>query len=113
MYPSNANIQKVLKCFHRIAKPRLISDMFRRSPGRTCSSDGTFPLMSRTITDANVLVLVIGDDHCIGAYYVVRAEMWADWVPGLEGRRKRRSRLGTLHLRQEWWSDRQSFSACL
>ena len=56
--------------------------MVRRSPGRTCSSDGTFRLMSRTITDANVLVLIIGDDHCIVAYYVMRAEMWADLVPG-------------------------------
>jgi len=111
--PSNANIQKVLKGFHRIAKPMLMSDMARRSPGRTCSSDGTFRLMSRTITDANVLVLIIGDDHCIVAYYVVRAEMWADLVPGLEGLRNRLSRLGTLHLLQEWWSDRQSFSACL
>jgi len=113
VYPSNANIQKVLKGFHRIAKPMLMSDMARRSPGRTCSSDGTFRLMSRTITDANVLVLIIGDDHCIVAYYVVRAEMWADLVPGLERLRKRLSRLGTLHLLQEWWSDRQSFSACL
>ena len=83
--------------------------MVRRSPGRTCSSDGTFRLMNRTITDANVLVLIIGDDHCIVAYYVVRAEMWADLVPGLEGLRTRLSRLGTLHLLQEWWSDRQSF----
>ena len=91
----------------------LMSDMARRSPGRTCSSDGTFRLMSRTITDANVLVLIIGDDHCIVAYYVVRAEMWADLVPGLERLRKRLSRIGTLHLLQEWWSDRQSFSACL
>ena len=90
-----------------------MSDMVRRSPGRTCSSDGTFRLMSRTITDANVLVLIIGDDHCIVAYYVVRAEMWSDLVPGLERLRKRLSRLGTLHLLQEWWSDRQSFSACL
>ena len=41
--------------------------------------------MSRTITDANVLVLIIGDDHCIVAYYVVRAEMWADFSPAWNG----------------------------
>ena len=68
VYPSYANIQKVLKGFHQIARPMLMSDMARRSPGRTYSSDGTFRLMSRTITDANLLVLIIGDDHCIIAY---------------------------------------------
>ena len=52
--------------------------------------------MSRTITDANVLVLIIGDDHCIVAYYVVRAEMWADLVPGLERLRKRLGRPGAM-----------------
>jgi len=70
--------------------------MARRSPGRTCSRDGTFRLMSRIITDANVLVLIIGDDHCIVAYYVVRAEMWADLVPGLERLRKRLGRPGAM-----------------
>ena len=68
--------------------------------------------MNRTITDANVLVLIIGDDHCIVVYYVVRAEMWAELAPGLDRLRKRLDRLGTLHLLQEWWSNRQSFS-CL
>ena len=68
-------------------KGHLVADIMRRSPGRTISSDGTFRLMSRTTGSAQVLVLLLGADHSIIAYYVLKSEKWAEPVV-LDIRRK-------------------------
>ena len=73
----------------------------RRSPGRTISSDGTFRLMSRTTGSAQVLVLLLGADHSIIAYYVLKSEKWAELCPGLV---QLRSRLHRLESQARWRS---------
>jgi hypothetical protein len=89
-------------------KGHLVADIMRRSPGRTISSDGTFRLMSRTTGSAQVLVLLLGADHSIIAYYVLKSEKWAELRPGLLRLRRRLDRLQTLSTLEEWWSDRHA-----
>ena len=53
-----------------------------------------------------VLLLIIGDDHTVVAWYVCRSESWKELTPGLLFLCARLERLGTLHMLQVWWSDR-------
>jgi hypothetical protein len=54
LHPTAANIKTAKLEYHRIYKPWLLGDMLRRTPGRCCSSDGTFRLMTRTRSDGQV-----------------------------------------------------------
>jgi hypothetical protein len=54
LHPTAANIKTAKLEYHRIYKPWLLGDMLRRTPGRCCSSDGTFCLMARTQSDGQV-----------------------------------------------------------
>ena len=51
LHPSVYNIRTAKMEYHRIHRSWLLGDLLRRSPGRGCSSDGTFRLMARTRTD--------------------------------------------------------------
>ena len=53
-----------------------------------------------------MLLLIIGDDQTVIAWYVCRSESWEELVPGLLFLRARLVRLGTLHHLEYWWSDR-------
>ena len=84
----------------------LLSDIVRRSPGRGVSSDGTFRLLARTKTDGQVLMLLMGDDHTVVAYWVLKSESWKELEPALELFNARLERLETIEELEEWWSDR-------
>ena len=81
--PANLNLKTTLINYHEVFKGHIVADIMRRSPGRTISSDGTFRLMSRTTGSAKMLVLLLGADHSIIAYYVLKSEKWAELRPGL------------------------------
>ena len=100
------NIRVTLIEYHRLLRPYLLGDMIRRSLGRGASSDGTFRSMLRTKTDGQVLYLIIGEDGCIVAYYVLQSESWKELEPGLKFLNSRLERLGTIEELEEWWSDR-------
>ena len=51
-------------------------------------------------------MLIIGDDHSIVAYYVVRSESWKELEPGLHRFNDRLERLKTIEDLEEWSSDR-------
>lgn len=53
-----------------------------------------------------MLLLIIGDDSTVVAWYVCRSESWSELLPGLLFLRKRLDRLGTLFHLKYWWSDR-------
>ena len=74
LHPTPANLRTTLINYHHMFKGHLVADIMRRSPGRTISSDGTFRLMARTTGSAQVLVLLLGADHSIIAYYVLNSE---------------------------------------
>ena len=52
------------------------------------------------------MLLIIGDDHTVVAWYVCMSESWKELQPGLLFLRARLERLGTLHDLEYWWSDR-------
>ena len=106
LHPTTNNLRSTYVALHAQYEPWLLGDMLRRSPGKGASSDGTFRLMMRTRTDGGVLLLIIGDDHTVVAWYVCRSESWKELLPGLLFLRARLERLGTLHLLLFWWSDR-------
>lgn len=106
LHPTARNLRNILLEYHKIYKPYLLGDIVRRSPGRGASSDGTFRVILRTRTDGRVLILVIGDEHSIIAWYVCRSESWEELRVGLEFLRDRLTALGVLHLLKAWWSDR-------
>jgi hypothetical protein len=106
LHPTALNLRSILIALHAQYEPWLLGDMVRRSPGKGASSDGTFRLMMRTRTDGKVLLLIIGDDHTVIAWYVCRSESWKELQPGLLFLRARLEHLGTLHLLCWWWSDR-------
>ena len=108
LHPTPANLRTTLINYHHMFKGHLVADIMRRSPGRTISSDGTFRLMSRTTGSAQVLVLLLGADHSIIAYYVLKSEKWSELRPGLQRLRRRLERLQTLSTLEEWWSDRHA-----
>ena len=108
LHPTPANLRTTLINYHEMFKGQIVADIMRRSPGRTISSDGTFRLMSRTTGSAQVLVLLLGADHSIIAYYVLKSEKWAELRPGLLRLRRRLDRLQTLSTLEEWWSDRHA-----
>ena len=108
LHPTPANLKTTLINYHEVFKGHIVADIMRRSPGRTISSDGTFRLMSRTTGSAKVLVLLLGADHSIIAYYVLKSEKWAELRPGLLRLRRRLDRLQTLSTLEEWWSDRHA-----
>ena len=105
LHPTALNLRSILIALHRQLEPWLLGDMVRRSPGKGASSDGTFRLMMRTRTDGKVLLLIIGDDHTVTAWYVCRSESWNELLPALLFLRARLERLGTLHMLAYWWSD--------
>ena len=51
-------------------------------------------------------MLLIGDDHTVIAWYVLRAESWKELTPGLYFLKGRLVRLNTLEQLEEWWTDR-------
>ena len=106
LHPTAHNIRVTLTEYHKLVKPLLMGDMIRRSLGRGASSDGTFRLMIRTKTDGQVLYIIIGEDGCIVAYYVLQSESWKELEPGLTLLNRRLERLGTIQELEEWWSDR-------
>ena len=53
-----------------------------------------------------MLVLVIGDEHTIVAWFVLRSESWTEMHVGLSFLRDRLQRLGTLKELEVWWTDR-------
>ena len=97
----------------QIYRPYLLGDILRRAPGRAASIDGTFRLIHRTKTDGTVLVIILGDEHTIVAYYVLRSESWAELRPALELLRDRLEQLDSifenetaLHDLEAWFGDR-------
>ena len=93
LHPTPANLRTTLINYHEMFKGHIVANIMRRSPGRTISSDGTFRLLSRTTGSANVLVLLLGADHSIIAYYVLKSEKWAELRPGFLRLRNRQHRL--------------------
>ena len=65
LHPTARNLRSTVVALHKQLEPWLLGDIIRRSPGKGCSSDGTFKLMLRTRTDGQVLMLLIGDDHTV------------------------------------------------
>ena len=53
-----------------------------------------------------MLLLIIGDDHTVIAYYVLRSESWKELEPGLYFLNDRLERLDTIGDLEAWWSDR-------
>ena len=103
--PTSKSIRTILVSYHRLYKPMLLGDLVRRSPGRCCSTDATFKLMIRTISEGKALVLFLGETRQIVAYFVVEAESWELLADGCTALRNRLERLGTLEKLEAWWDD--------
>jgi hypothetical protein len=106
LHPTNDNLTTAIKQLHRKLQPYLLGDLVRRAPGEFASSDGTFRLAMRTISDAGTLLFILGERHDIVAWYALKSESWAELYAGLLRLRRRLERLGQLHKLKFWYDDR-------
>lgn len=76
------------------------------APGEFASSDGTFRLAIRTLSEGNVVLFIMGERHDIVAWYVLKSESWEELYAGLLRLRARLKRLGVLEDLKYWYDDR-------
>ena len=105
LFPTHRNIRKIIMRAGDTFEPYLLGDLVRRAPGAFAASDGTYRLLIRTHSDGKLLLLIIGEDNTIVAYYVCMSESWDELYPALLFLRARLERLGVLDQLKYWWSD--------
>jgi hypothetical protein len=106
LHPTRLNLTTAIKELGSQLKPYLLGDLLRRAPGEFASSDGTFRLALRTISDAGTLLFIMGERHDIVAWYALKNESWSELYAGLLRLRARLQRLGMLDALKFWYDDR-------
>ena len=106
LHTTAANLTTAIKKLHAKLSPYLLGDLLRRDPGEFASSDGTFRLAIRTLSDGNVILFVMGERGDVIAWYVLLSESWEEMYAALLRLRKRLKRLGKLDKLKYWCDDR-------